>query len=262
MSLGIHTIMNETAFRLPRAPIIEAVLDIDCDLPPMLDLSGIQGAAFEVFKDRYPKFRQEFIQQHVLTQAGDAAPELRVNEGLGALQFVTEDEKQLVQFRPNGFSFNRLAPYTSLDDYLPEIEASWHTFLKLAKPVQIRKLGIRMINRILLPMAEEKLDFGDFLQVPPRLPTSTGAKLSFLGFLDQHLAMDAETGSRVNIVQTTQLPEDDKLPLILDIEVFQPCQTIPDDWSDILDRIKSLRNLKNRIFQHTLTPRCLNLFSQ
>ncbi len=30
------------------------------------------------------------------------------------MQFLTEDEKQLIQFRPNGFSFNRLAPYGSL----------------------------------------------------------------------------------------------------------------------------------------------------
>ncbi|MCX6874862.1 MAG: TIGR04255 family protein [Verrucomicrobia bacterium] len=252
--------MDEIDFQLPNAPIIEAVLDIDCDLPPALDLSSLQADAADALRERYPKFRRHFIHEQVVTKEADRPPELRVNEGLGALQFLTEDEKQLVQFRPNGFSFNRLAPYGSLDDYLPEIEASWRTFLTIAKPVLVRKVGIRMINRILLPMQGGKLDFGEFLQVPPRLPT-TGEKLVLLGFLDQHLAIDAETGNRVNIVKTTQLPEDDKLPLILDIDTFQPCHVAPEAWGDLLAKIKSLRTLKNRIFRHTLTPRCLNLFS-
>jgi uncharacterized protein (TIGR04255 family) len=255
-----RTIMDVTALHLTHAPIIEAVLDIDCDLPPTLDLSDLQADAAVALRERYPKFRKQFIQEHVITKEPDAPAAMRVNKGLGALQFLAEDEKQLVQFRLNGFSFNRLEPYTSLDKYLPEIEASWRIFRELAKPVQIRRIGIRMINRILLPMLEGTLDFGDFLLVPPRLP-SIGAKLGFLSFLDQHLAMDAETGNRVNIVKTTQAPVDGKLPLILDIDVFQLCQTTPDDWSDLLERIKSLRSLKNRIFQHTLTQQCLNLFS-
>ncbi len=252
---------SQISLKLPNAPIIEAVLDIDCDLPPALDLSDLRAAAADAFRERYPKFRRHFVQQHVLTKEADGEPELLVTEGLGALQFLAADEKQLVQFRPNGYSFNRLAPYSSLDDYLQEIEASWRTFLKLAKPVLIRKVGIRMINRILLPMPDGKLDFGEFLQVPPRLP-SIGEKLVFLGFLDQHLAIDAETENRVTIVKTTQPPEDGKLPLILDIDAFQLCQAVPEDWNGLLARINSLRTLKNQIFQHTLTPQCLNLFSQ
>ena len=45
-----------------------------------------------------------------------------------SLQFLHEDEKQLVQVMAQGFSFNRLAPYTSLDDYLPVIQRTWELF--------------------------------------------------------------------------------------------------------------------------------------
>lgn len=252
--------MNQTEFQLPNAPIIEAVLDIDCDLPPSLELEMLKAAATDALQGRYPKFRQQLIHQHVFRKEAGAEPEIQMKESLGPMQFLTQDEKQLVQFRPNGFSFNRLAPYSSLDDYLPEIEASWNTFRELARPLLVRKIGIRMINRILLPMPEGRLDFGDFLLVPPRLP-ETGDKLGFIGFLDQHLAADVETGNQANIVKTTELPQDGKLPLILDIDVFHPGQLGQESWEDLLARIKSLRNLKNRIFRHTLTPQCLNLFS-
>jgi len=245
---------------IPSAPIIEGVVDIDCDLPPKMDVHSLRVAAGDALRVRYPKFRQQFIQEHVVTKRGEGPPEMRVNQGPGAMQFLSDDEKQLIQFRPNGFSFNRLAPYRSLDDYFSEIEAGWRAFLNLVQPVMVRKIGIRMINRIMLPMDGGRLDFGEFLTISPRLP-DTGSPLGFLGFLDQQMALDRDTGNRANIIKTTELPQGDKLPLILDIDVFHPCESRPDDWSAMRDRLDSLRSLKNRIFRNTLTPQCLNLFS-
>ncbi len=251
--------MNDARFQLNHAPIIEAVLDIDCDLPLTLDWDRLRISSHEAFRESYPKLRQQFVQNHVLTTKEDA-PILHFNQGLGALQFLTEDEKQLVQFRFNGFSFNRLTPYTTLDDYLPEIESAWEKFRELAGPVMVRKIGLRMINRILLPMEGDRLNFGDYLATAPRLPV-TDMKLGIIGFLDQQMAVDEETGNQVNVVKTSQLPEGNKLPVILDIDAYFHCQIPPPNWSELLPRIESLRNLKNRIFQHTLTPQCLNLFS-
>ncbi len=251
--------MDPSHFQLDRAPIMEAVLDIDCDLPPTLDWSLLQASAHEAFRERYPKLRQQFVQNPVITTEKDA-PVLQLNEGLGAVQFLTADEKQLVQFRANGFSFNRLAPYTTLDDYLGEIQTAWEKFRELAGPVMVRKIGLRMINCILLPIDEGKFKISDYLTTAPRLP-DTGMKLGIVGFLDQQVVADEETGNLANIVKTSQLPEDDKLPVILDIDAYILCQMAPPEWSELLPRIESLRNLKNRIFQHTLTPQCLNLFS-
>jgi len=245
---------------IPSAPIIEAVVDIDCDLPTGVDHQALRTAAGDALRERYPKFRQQLIQQHVFKQEGGQPPEMQISQGQGAMQFLAEDEKQLVQFRPNGFSFNRLAPYGSLDEYFPEIEATWKTFLELARPVVIRKIGIRMINRILLPMDGGRVELGRFLEMPPRLP-ETGSPLMFLGFLDQQTALDPSTQNHANIVKTAEPHQGDQLPIILDIEVFHPLQTSPTDWQPIRDRLDSLRSLKNRIFRNTLTPQCLNLFS-
>lgn len=251
--------MNSNQTSLLTAPIIEAVLDIDCDLPPLLNWASLQATAKEMLQESYPTCRQQFIQEHSFTKEVDAAPEFRMSENLGAVQFLTLDEKQLIQFRPGGFSFNRLAPYTSMDDYMPEIQTAWYVFRKLVKPLLIRKIGIRMINRILLPMPVGQMNFGDFLKVPPRLP-ETGSNLMFLGLLEHHMAIDQQTGNHANIVKTTESSEDGKLPLILDIDVFFPCQMDPENWDSVLERIESLRNLKNQIFKQTLTQQCLNLF--
>jgi uncharacterized protein (TIGR04255 family) len=252
--------MNDENLPIPSAPIIEAVVDIDCDLPIGLDRIRLREAAQKALQDRYPKFQQQQIQEHVLSQQGDQPLEVQVKQGLGAMQFLTEDSKQLVQFRPNGFSFNRLAPYTSLDEYFPEIEARWRIFLELVQPLIIRRIVIRMINRILLPMDGGKVELGQYLTVPPRLP-DTGSQIMFLGFLDQQMALDPVTQNHANIVKTLEQPQGDSFPIIFDIEVFHQAEIFPGDWSAIRAHLDSLRSLKNRIFRGTLTQQCLSLLS-
>lgn len=250
--------MSDTNFRLSNAPIIEAVIEIRCDMGPTLDLAALESSARDLFRAQYPKLRQQFIERHRFEKHVDEPPQVSAQRGLQALQFLHDDEKQLVQIRTQGFCFNRLAPYSTLDDYLPEIERTWRLFVQLAKPVQIQQIQLRYINRILLPMTNGQVEFTDFLKVSPRLPDED--KLHFVGFLNQHAAVDVETQNQVNIITTMQPGANNLLPLIFDIEVLHAGTADPGDWPWIRANIDSLRSLKNRVFKNTLTEKCLNLF--
>ena len=252
--------MTDTEFQLLKAPIIEAVLDIDCDLPPGFDLAALEGPSRDRFRDKYPKFRKQLMQEHRIETKPDEPPKMSVRHQMQSLQFLQDDEKQLVQVRAQGFSFNRLAPYTSLDDYLPEIERTWRLFISIAAPVQIRTVRLRYINRILLPMPDSRVELEDYLKIGPRLPDED--RLTFTGFLNQHTAVEKDTGNQVNIVLTTQPPEDKLLPLIFDITVAGSAKAEVENWAWLLTQIQALRALKNRVFRNTLTERCLNLFQQ
>lgn len=141
--------MSERDSKLANPPIIEAVLDLDCDMPPSQDIAALETPARESFRDHYPTFRTQLLQGFRIEQPPDAEPRLSAQRGIQAFQFLQEDEKQLVQVRAHGFSFNRLAPYTSLGDYLPEIERTWRLFVGFVSPVQVRLIRLRYINRIL-----------------------------------------------------------------------------------------------------------------
>jgi uncharacterized protein (TIGR04255 family) len=244
--------------KLKNPPIVEAVFDIDCDLPIGLSLGGLEGASREKFQDRYPKFRTLMVQEHQLAIAMDAPAHLSSRSAAQALQFLQEDERQLVQVRANGFSFNRLAPYISLDDYLPEIERTWRLYVDLVSPVQIRVVRLRYINRILLPLSANTVDLDEFLKIGSRLPDMEGLVLS--GFLSQVAAMEKDTKHRLDIVTTAQPQVNDKLPVILDITVASLVTTEGTGWPLIMPIIASLRSLKNRTFANTLTRKCIQLF--
>jgi uncharacterized protein (TIGR04255 family) len=110
--------MNDRLLHLENAPIIESILDIDCEIAPGFDFPAVEAEIHSAVRAVYPKMRHALFQAHEISQKGEAAPELSIRQGLQALQFLTVDEKQIIQFRAGGFSFNRLAPYSHLDDYL------------------------------------------------------------------------------------------------------------------------------------------------
>ncbi len=250
--------MTKSALKLKNPPIVEAVLDFDCAMSPTFNLAGMEIAFRESFRDHYPIFKKQMHQGFQFEAKIDEAPKLTTSQGLQALQVLHEDQKQIVQFRPQGFSFNRLTPYSSLDVYLPEIELAWKEFIKLAVPIQIRQIRLRYINRLLLPLSDGNLDLDHYFVGGPKLPDEE--RLVFVGFLNQHSAIEKETGNRVNIVLAAQSPENDKLPVILDITAQSEATCEVDEWNKILPTIQTLRSLKNSVFEKTLTQPCLNLF--
>lgn len=250
--------MSEPEIRFSKAPIIEAVLDIECDMPPGQKLAALESVARDRFRDHYPKFRAQFLQEHKIETTPDQPPQMSVRQDIQALQFLQEDEKQLVQVRTQGFSFNRLAPYRSLDDYLPEIERTWRLFIEIASPALIRMIRLRYINRILLPIDGGNVQLDEFLKVAPHLPDEKS--LAFTGFLNQHSAVERETGHQIDLVLTTQPWVEGDLPLIFDTCVSAVENGETENWPWILEKIQALRILKNRLFKDTLTEKCQNLF--
>src|SRR6266849_1154777 len=178
--------MSDPDRPLTNAPIVVAVVDLDCVMPPGLDITALEAQARDAFADRYPRVRTLYLEEAQIEQRADAPPQISERRGIQGYQFWQVDEKQLVQVRAQGFSFNRLAPYTSLDDYLPEIERTWRVFVGIVSPVEVRLVRLRYINRILLPTVDGRVELNDYFKISPRLPDEE--RLTFLEFLNQHVA--------------------------------------------------------------------------
>jgi uncharacterized protein (TIGR04255 family) len=250
--------MSNNSLELTTAPIVEAVVDIECDMPPKFDLIALEDAAKKAYQDKYPLAQTQLVEEHQIEQRQNEPTNHSLKRGIQALQFRQEDNKQLIQVRTQGYSFNRLAPYSTLDDYLVEIERTWKLFVGLAAPVQVRAVRLRYINRMFLPLKDGKLETTDYLRISPQLPDESN--LTFVGFLNQHSAVETGTGNQANIVLAAQLPEKEMLPVIFDIGVNHLENGEVENWPWILENILSLRSLKNRIFENTLTESCLNLY--
>jgi len=250
--------MSESEMHFANPPIVEAIIDIDCDMPPNFNLAGLETIAQEAFHVQYPKSRRQYRQQHQIQRRAEETEVQSAEPVLHALQYWQNDNTQLVQVRTKGFSFNRLKPYAGLDAYLPEIKRIWDLYVELVKPVQIRAIRLRFINRIEIPRSGEMILLEEYFKVCPKLPDED--KLVLTGFFNQHTAVEEETGHQATIILASQPWEDNIAPVIFDIGVEHIESREPGDWSNILEVIQALRRLKNHIFGETLEGKCTDLF--
>ena len=239
-------------------PIVEAIVDINCDMPTDFSLEAHQTSAREIFQKDYPVARIQRMREFHIEQSEDEPPSQQINDGIDAYRYLKEDKLQLVQVRQQGYSFNRLKPYGSLDEYLPEIKRTWEAYEKLVKPVVIRSIHLRYVNLLPLPDVNGKVDTDIYFKTGPQLPDEENLQLG--GFLIHNVAIEPGTKNQVNIRLASQGEVDNKLQVVLDIEAVSTKNIQPDAWPDIESQIQQLRELKNRVFEKTLTAKCKELF--
>lgn len=249
---------------LPGNPIIEAVVDFDCDMPQGFDLGAVEDSASMAYQDLYPQSRKGLTIEQQFTAQVNAQPVASpMRSALHSLMFHQKDGRQIVQVRTNGYSFNRLADYIKFDDYLPEIRRTWNIFRSLVSPIVVRQIRLRYINRILLPFQDgSKINLDNYLALGPQLVDTDN--LTFTGFLHQHAVLEPATGNQAAITLTTQ-PQPEGVPLthlviLLDIAAHRMVALDPAAWDHLSEVLGSLRTLKNNIFERTLTPQCRQLY--
>jgi len=134
----------------------------------------------------------------------------------------------------------------------------WGIHREIARPAEVQRLGLRFINRLLLP--PKYMDFEDYLKAPPKVPD--GLDLPFHGFF--HNETLAVTGHpyAINIIRTIQRPqppEHGRIGIILDNDVFtvEPFEF----QQEILERrLAEMRWLKNKAFFGIISEKALATF--
>lgn len=241
---------------LRNPPLKEALVDIRVTLPQGITLSNLAPLSEQVAKD-YPE-RQERRSGgfQIEFKEGKIVDPQVIDEGPDGYLCYTSDKLQLVQFRLDGFTFNRLKPYTSWKQIRAEAFRLWELYRKAVGPTLISRIALRYINRIEIPLP--LVDLRDYLAAPPSIPTNVSGNLS--SFLTRVVVRDPSTGIETIITQTGDTPgKPEQTALLLDIDVISLAVYDKDGelaW-ETLDR---LREMKNKVFFESITTKTLELF--
>jgi uncharacterized protein (TIGR04255 family) len=241
---------------LTRAPITEAVIDLRSRLDSGFDVSRFRTLKEDVGYDEPKEINVFEFGMHL--QQGKNPESHQVNHGVIGWRFTSADGKQVVQFRKDGFTFSRLAPYTNWDEVFAEASRLYRLYAVVAAPEEVSRPAVRYINRLLFPEAEVS-DFSPFLTAPPVFPR--GEKVFLTGFLNQIQVQDPDSLICATIIQTVQngATEPGQVPVILDLDVYE-ARSYPPTPEVVLPRFASLREAKNRYFFGSITDKAADLF--
>lgn len=239
---------------LTKAPIEEALIDVQVRLRDDFPLATLQELGTE-FGTNFPKSKQLFSFEGKLGfERGQPVNEIVRDKSLDGFAFLSADERTIFQVRRNGFTFNRLKPYSSWAELFPESQRLLSRYLDVSSPLDVTRLAVRYINRIDIP--DKQFSLADYLAAPPAVPT--GAPSIISEFLTRVVVHDTEIGASANVIQMLEKGVSaNAVPIIVDIDAYMQGSF---DRSELGGAFASLHSLKNRIFFTHITEKTARLF--
>ena len=233
-----------------KPPVIEAVIDISLTSENEGISDKIDSLKL-ILKNEYPT--QTDI-QIVSTPIGqfEKAPKF---EKLG-VRFTSTDGHYVLQAKKNGFTFGVVNFYEGWEKFYLEAKKLWDKYCEKIHPQKVNRVATRFINRIDIPSESFKLE--EYFNTYPTVLKNKECNLS--GFFLQ-VQIPQEGGGIAIITQTITNSVNPGIttPILLDIGVFEEKQfeSLEGAW----EKLKILRNQKNKLFEDSLTQKAKDLFS-
>lgn len=241
---------------LSKAPIREAMVDIRVKSRPSLDAQDLAVLQRQV-ADEFPKVeKQQFFKATVKPIKGQVSTE----ERFAGFICHSADSLNVVQFRVDGFTFNRLRPYTHWEAIWETAFPLWESYCAVALPEAITRMALRYINRIDLP---QDYNLGRVLTNPPAVPLSEEVSM---GRYSSKVTVNSRNmpGVAAHVTQVIdKKPEMTGAVLLLDVDAFRNSNLLAtDDGVDqrIHETFSQLREFKNRLFFSSLTDDVIGEF--
>jgi uncharacterized protein (TIGR04255 family) len=150
---------------------------------------------------------------------------------------------EIAQFRVDGFTFSKIAPYTTWEEVSGEAFRLWKVYVDAAQPREVSRVAVRYINRMQLAAVK---DLGEYMEAPPQLPEPIPRMIR--EFLTRVYVHDEKRNASAVIVQAIEPTMDpETISLLLDIDAFRDVNDTPDD-PGLPAVFEQLRQLKNAIF--------------
>ena len=205
-----------------KPPITEALFDIQVELPKEVTIETIDGLSSSLL-DRYPKKRPRRKFSTKIEFKADTPPSTDSSDfGIDGFLFWTEDEKQVTQFRLDGFSFSRLKPYPSggWEEIYPQMVELWNFYKDSLKPFLVKRVAVRYINLIEVPKPLGEMDWGSYFNWAPPVFGELPHQIEQFAYRTT-IQFPAESIKAVITILTGPLQEPAKTTAIFDLDVFK-----------------------------------------
>lgn len=246
----------QTAYpHLRRAPIVEALLDVRVSSTRQASLADLARLHDHV-KERFPLRGERCVEQIQVSVTGENSTQFSRTAGVTGFLFRSLTDAKAVQARVDGFTFNKLKPYETWQLLRDEARELWSHYREIAKPERVTRIALRYINRMELPLPLRSFD--EYLRTVPQVAAELSQGLAdfVLRLVIPEPGIDA-----VGVIHETFEPPtpDERLPFILDIDVFKDIECAADSET-IWDDLERLRGFKNEIFFKSTTEKAQELF--
>lgn len=157
------------------------------------------------------------------------------------------------------FGTSRMAPYTGWDNLIAKAKENFEIFTSVVGRPNVTRLAARFINRIDIPIGQfSEAPLDEFFNIGPVV--TSGLTVNKSAFLQHIQGVSAPTGAKVTLQFGSAVPVlIDCSSVLLDIDASFDGD-IPLKLDHMWTRVDELRQVKNLIFEQSITDRTRKLF--
>lgn len=230
------------------APIIEAIIDFRVPNHEKPNVS-LLDQLYNNIKYVFPK--KEMMYEgliHIEKNENIDDYKVNTNEEMIGFRFTSEDGIRVFHASLNGFTYNRLKPYISWENFRDEAKMLWGIYRNICDPLLVSRIGLRFVNRFEFP--DQTINLREYLLTSPEVGSGLEQTLSQF-FMQLHLP---QTDLRCMLVinQSSEgLNNQNTANIILDLDLFTEEQFKEDQ--EIWSYLELLRERKNLAFEASIT---------
>jgi uncharacterized protein (TIGR04255 family) len=252
VQMALEFNLDEDFPYLSKAPIVEAVLQINTRATA--DWTE-QRVSTELSKE----FGDGIQMQSIQTSEAkfQASPMVGIEKAdfhssWTGFRIPLAEKPEIISFTRDFFSYSRLQPYERWSRFLERAIALLRTHIRIAKPGDAQRIGLRFVNRIEMTSS---LNLEDYFVDPPK--DLTGFELPLSSFVYQAIFQVPSHPYSIRVSRTleqTATPLKNPPALLLDLDVFT-FETISMNPQLIEEHLRRMRWLKNKVFFGTITTK-------
>jgi uncharacterized protein (TIGR04255 family) len=217
----------------------------------------IPGLVYQKIQTPYSIKRQmKMVEFELQTKSSGINP--RVRDDVDRMQFLTPDEKSLVQVGQNMLAINFLRPYPKWGSFRERIAEMLGIYKDIAQPAAIKRIGLRYINQIEIPASVFNLN--NYFNLQPKLPAQIPNQFGSV-FMRVEIPYQKDNGVLVLIFASTPSALPDISSFILDLDFATSgehnCQF--DNYQDWIDKA---HNYVETAFESCVTDQARQLFQE
>jgi uncharacterized protein (TIGR04255 family) len=232
---------------LSRPPIREAIVEVRSEPVDFGRVTELRDRLAGAYPNAKP-FRLASLALNLPEERRGAEVDPSASQQTG-WRCESADAGEVALIRRDGVSFGRLAAYPGWDALLDRFLSVWGTYVDVARPVEIRRIGVRYINDLRLPVGDQ-FHFERFLTAAPRAPAGMPPEIA--DFLVQMTLPGGADGLRAAVTIASDAASRDAawLPVIVDIDASWERPMVVDAQlpGRMAEALGALRDLKNRVF--------------
>ena len=228
--------------------VTEAILDLRVALIPGTGSDVLENIA-EALNTRFPRKEAVFTNtfQFGFYEGKATLPESMQQEN--GLRLLSADGLKVVQISNEGFTFSYIQPYAGWEAFSAEAHELWNVYKSFCVLEEIKRVGLRYINRIDIPITSK---LSSFLALRPLLPEQLPSR-DMHGFFMQIQLPQSDLESMLIVNEARVLPTtEDVFTVILDFDLFRDTSWKPEQDKDVWELLGLFRIRKNEVFEASI----------